>query len=106
MSASIGSVPPEPSHVWLVREGDPSATEGVLALEGADLTFASSTESERVRVPVQHLRRVRRRRATPVMTCVSVSPSAGGEERLFFYFAKPPPLPGERPARDSGLAGA
>ena len=28
-----------------------------------------------------------------MLTCVSIS--ADGEERLFFYFAKPPPLPGE-----------
>jgi hypothetical protein len=104
MSASIGSVPPEPSRVWLVREGDPRTTEGKLSLEGTILTFESSMGSEPFQLPAEQLRGIRRRRGTPVLTMRSVS--AEGEERLYFYFAKPPPLPGERRDADSVVPGA
>lgn len=89
-------MPPQPSRVWLVREGSPSAIEGTLSLEGGSLTFApEGLDQQTVAIAVKGIRRVRRRRGTPVLTLSYPRPEGKGS--LFVYFAKPPPLPGARP---------
>ena len=96
-------MPPEPSRVWLVREGDPDATEGTLSLEGGSLTFVPQERSqETMAIPVEVIRKVRRRRGTPVLT-LSYSEGMGS---LFVYFAKPPPLPGEGRDANAVVPGA
>lgn len=86
-------MPPEPSRAWLVREGDPRATEGVLSLEETDLGFTPSSGGSPLTLPIRQLKGVRRHRGTPLLTFRVASPE--GSERMFVYFAKPPPLPGE-----------
>ena len=84
---------PEPSRVWLVREGDPDASEGTLSLQGGSLVFASAgSHQNSVAIPVKEIRKLRRRRGTPVLTLSYAGPDGMGS--LFVYFAKPPPLPG------------
>jgi hypothetical protein len=101
MSASIGSVQP-PTTVWLVREGDPNATEGTLSIEGHSLTFAPADEdSEKIAIPIAGIRKARRRRGTPVLGLSYTGPD--GMRRLFIYFAKPPPLPGTQPRPPSSI---
>ena len=51
---------------------------------------------ESLAITVREIRRVRRRRGTPVLTISHPGPD--GMESLFVYFAKPPPLPGTRGA--------
>lgn len=87
-------MPTEPSRVWLVREGDPHATEGALSLAGTDLVFSPLSSEGGLTLPISQLTGVRRRRGAPLLTLVVVTPE--GKERLFLYFAKPPPLPGDR----------
>lgn len=78
--------------VWLVREGDPIATEGTLSIEGPNLTFApAGNEAGKVAIPIASMRRVRRRRGTPILALSYPEPN--GMAKLFLYFAKPPPLP-------------
>ncbi len=92
MSASIGSVPPEPTRVWLVREGDPTAVEGTLSIEDRGLRFRPAAPAVRgVMVSFDELAQVRRRRGTPLLMVITGTGAA--RERLFFYFASPPPLP-------------
>ena len=92
-------MPPDPARVWLVREGDPDATEGTLSLEGGSLTFVpEGRDQETMAIPVKGIRKVRRRRGTPVLTLSYPRPEGMGT--LFVYFAKPPPLPGE--GREAG----
>ena len=87
---------PEPSRVWLVRQGDPSAIEGTLSLEGGALTFGlEGGDQDTIAIPVNSIRKVRRRRGTPVLTFAYPRPE--GMRSLFVYFAKPPPLPAVRP---------
>jgi hypothetical protein len=97
-------VPPDPTRVWLVREGDPDAIEGTLALEGGSLTFVpEGRDQETVAIPVRGIRKARRRRGTPVLTLSYPRPDGMGS--LFVYFAKPPPLPGERRDAAAGVPG-
>jgi hypothetical protein len=81
----------------MVREGDPTAVEGTLSIEGATLVFVPSAgDGEQVRLPASSIRRVRRGRGSPLL---SLSYRDGeGVGKLFVYFAKPPPLPGSRPS--------
>jgi hypothetical protein len=85
-------VSPEPTKVWLVREGRTEAVRGVLGLERHSLTFTPDDE-EPLPIPLNRIRWVRRRRATPIMEVVYTGARAE-ESRLYFYFARPPPLPG------------
>ncbi len=83
---------PEPTRVWLVREGRPQAVRGVLGLERHSLTFTPDHD-EPFPIPLNRIRGVRRRRASPILEVVYTDARAE-ESRLFFYFARPPPLPG------------
>jgi hypothetical protein len=82
----------EPTRVWLVREGRPEAVPGVLGLERHSLTFTPDRDDP-LPIPTNRIRRVRRRRGTPILE-VTYTDARAGESRLFFYFARPPPLPG------------
>jgi hypothetical protein len=83
--------------VWLVREGDPGTTEGTLSLEDQLLRFVpSASASETVSIPLSGLERVRRGRGSPLLSLTYRDPE--GARKLFFYFAKPPPLPGSTPS--------
>ena len=86
---------PEPVTAWMVREGDPSAEEGTLSMAGNALSFEPASGTKPSEIPIDRIQNVRRARGSPVMSI-----SFLGEERVekvFVYFAKPPPLPGERP---------
>jgi hypothetical protein len=96
MSASIGSVSPGSTRVWLVKAGDPSATAGSLQLQEGSLRFVPDIGSEAMTIPVAEIRGVRRRRGTPVLSLSY--PTEDGMRDLFVYFVKPPPLRSERPA--------
>jgi hypothetical protein len=88
-------VSPEPTRVWLVREGRPEAVRGVLRLERHSLTFTADDE-EPLPIPTNRIRGVRRRRATPILE-VTYTDARAEKARLFVYFARPPPLPGVSP---------
>jgi hypothetical protein len=86
---------PEPTRVWLVREGDPNAIEGILSIDASSLTFVPQAGGTgKMVIPIAEIRGVRRRRGTPILTLVA--PGEEGLRKLFAYFVKPPPLPGER----------
>ncbi|MGH2692029.1 MAG: hypothetical protein ACRDHM_05955 [Actinomycetota bacterium] len=89
-------MPPEPILVWMVREGDPTATEGTLSIDGRTLVFRpSAAAADGVEIQIQDIGRVRRARGSPFLTVTLTGPER--PQKLFVYFAKPPPLPGERP---------
>jgi hypothetical protein len=94
----MAGVSPEATRVWLVREGRPEAVRGVLGLERHSLTFTPD-DDEPLPIPTNRIRRVRRRRATPILE-VTYTDARAEESRLFIYFARPPPLPGV--SRESG----
>ena len=84
---------PAPTTVWLVREGDPGATEGTLSLDHQVLRFVpGASASEAVSLPVGDIEKVRRGRGSPLLSITYRGPE--GARKLFFYFAKPPPLAG------------
>jgi hypothetical protein len=87
--------------VWLVREGDPTATEGTLSIEADILRFAPET-GEALGVPVDTIEKVRRNRGSPLLSLTHRGPD--GARRLFFYFVKPPPLPGSKPSAPTPMA--
>ena len=88
---------PDPTTVWMVREGDPAAIEGTLSIGEGVLTFEPSSGAARVSVPIADIRKARRARTSPVLSVSLSSEAEGG--KLYFFFSKPPPLPGGR--RDS-----
>lgn len=86
----------------MVREGDPAAVEGTLSIEDAILTFEPATEgAQRVSIPKASIRKVRRGRGGPLLSLSYLGTE--GVRKLFFYFAKPPPLPGTGPAVPSPM---
>ena len=87
---------PEPALVWMVREGDPTAMQGTLSIERAELRFVPApAEAAPLTIPLREIHKVRRGRAAPLLGLTYRDPD--GSHRLFIYFAKPPPLPGDRP---------
>jgi hypothetical protein len=90
MWASIGSVSPDPARVWLVRPGSPDAVEGRLSLERHALTVIMEGD-EALPIPTGRIRRVRRRRGTPILE-LDYTDARAEVSTVFIYFVKPPPL--------------
>ncbi|MGH2711172.1 MAG: hypothetical protein ACRDH9_08230 [Actinomycetota bacterium] len=107
---------PEPTKVWMLEEGDSTTTEGTLSIEEEVLTF-DPVAGTKLQIPRTTIQKARRARSSPVLM-VTLREEHTGERssleewrkptsgrktsgilprKLFFYFAKPPPLPGERP---------
>ena len=86
---------PKPTVVWMVREGDPTATEGTLSIDDTVLRFAPAGGAEELTIPFGEITKVRRARGGPLLSLFYLD--AEGDRKLYVYFAKPPPLPGERP---------
>ena len=89
-------MPPKSTRVWLVKAGDPTAAAGSLELQEGGLRFVpeSGSDADALSIPVGGIRNARRLRGTPVLSLSH--PTEGGMADIFIYFAKPPPLPGER----------
>jgi hypothetical protein len=83
---------PEPRTVWLVRPGSPDAAKGRLSLERHALTFTGEGEEEPLPIPVNRIRRVRRRRGAPILQ-IDYTDARAEVSTVFLYFSKPPPLP-------------
>lgn len=81
---------PEPARVWLVRRGDPDTVAGRLSLERHALTFTAEGE-EPLPIPTNRIRRVRRRRGTPILE-LDYTDARAEVSTVFIYFIKPPPL--------------
>ncbi len=87
--------------MWLVRPGRPESIPGLLTLERESLTFVSDPEDEggipenTLPIPLNRIARARRRRLTPILE-VTYTSARADLAVLFFYFARPPPLPGVR----------
>ena len=79
----------------MVREGDPTAEEGTLSIAGEVMSFEPTSGTKRAEIPIDRIQHVRRARGSPVMAVSFLGED--GVEKVFVYFAKPPPLPGERP---------
>jgi hypothetical protein len=79
----------------MVREGSPNETEGSLSLHDEVLAFEPAGPQAKLEVPRKTILKAHRSRGTPVLNITF--DEGEGPTRLFFYFAKPPPLPGERP---------
>lgn len=90
MCASIGSVSPDPARVWLVRPGNPDAVEGRLSLERHALTVIMEGD-EALPIPTNRIRRVRRRRGTPILE-IDYTDARAEVSTVFIYFVNPPPL--------------
>ena len=82
---------PEPRVVWLVRPGNPEAARGRLSLERHTLTFVGDSEDEPLPIPLNRVRRVRRRRGAPILE-IEYTDARAEISRVFVYFAQPPPL--------------
>ena len=88
---------PEPTGVWLVREGDPTSIEGRISLDDQGLLFdPADASADALTIPFTRIARVRRRRGTPLLEIALKTTDQLSS--LFFYFAKPPPLSEERSA--------
>lgn len=83
---------PEPRVVWLVRPGSPEAARGRLSVERHALTFTGEGEEEPLPIPMNRIRRVRRRRGTPILE-VEYTDARAELSQVFLFFVKPPPLP-------------
>jgi hypothetical protein len=83
---------PEPRVVWLVRPGSPDAVRGRLSLERHALTFTGDGDEEPLPIPLNRVRRVRRRRGTPILE-VDYTDARAEISTVFLYFSEPPPLP-------------
>jgi hypothetical protein len=83
---------PEPRVVWLVRPGTPEAVRGRLSVERHALTFTGDGEEEPLPIPLNRVRRVRRRRGAPILE-VEYTDARAELSRVFLFFVKPPPLP-------------
>jgi hypothetical protein len=81
-----------PVTVWLVRPGNPDAVRGTLSLERHSVTFAPAGNEEILPIPTNRIRRVRRRRGTPIME-LTYTDARAEPATVFVYFAEPPPLP-------------
>ena len=85
--------------MWLVRPGGPDSVPGLLTLERESLTFVSgpegTTEGTVFPIPLNRIARARRRRLTPILEITYTSARAE-QAVVFFYFARPPPLPRNR----------
>jgi hypothetical protein len=113
--------------VWLVRPGRPESIPGLLNLDRESLTFVSGPEGgfgegarqdssgreisgradppiteNALPIPLNRIARARRRRLTPILEITYTSARAD-HAVVFFYFARPPPLPGNR--ADTGRRG-
>jgi hypothetical protein len=89
-------VAPEPRRVWLVRPGRAESIPGLLTLERESLTFVSGPETEGgLPIPLNRITKARRRRLTPILE-VTYTSARADQAMVFFYFARPPPLPGNR----------
>jgi hypothetical protein len=82
---------PEPRVVWLVRPGNPEAARGRLSLERHTLTFVGDSEDEPLPIPLNRVRRVRRRRGAPILE-IEYTDARAEISKVFVYFAQPPPL--------------
>jgi hypothetical protein len=85
-------VNPAPIAAWLVRPGDPEAIRGRLTLERHSLIFTPDAEQEPLPIPVNRIRRARRRRGAPILE-VTYTDARAEPAAVYVYFAKPPPLP-------------
>ena len=96
-------MPPEPTVIWMVREGDPTATEGTLSLDDAILRFTPKDRShgEPIELRAADIRKARRARMSPFMSLTHSSEQ--GVMKLYVYFSKPPPLPSEKPPGSSSM---
>lgn len=83
---------PAPITAWLVRPGSPQSTRGRLTLERHSLTFTPDAEEEPLPIPMNRIRKVRRRRGAPILE-VTYTDARAEPGLMFLYFAKPPPLP-------------
>lgn len=83
---------PEPRVVWLVRPGSPEAARGRLSVERHALTFTGEGEEEPLPIPMNRIRRVRRRRGTPILE-VEYTDARAELSQIFLFFVEPPPLP-------------
>src|ERR687891_540435 len=93
ISASIGfGMGPEPRVVWLIRPGSPEAARGRLSVERHALTFTGDGEEEPLPIPLNRVRRVRRRRGAPILE-VEYTDARAELSRVFLFFVEPPPLP-------------
>lgn len=107
---------PDPTTVWMVhREAGRAGVRGDLMLAGDRLIFRPEVRGARpdelgeTVIPLGHVERVRRARATPVLE-VHVS-TRGLPPVVLFYFVKPPDpyssgLPNPRSAALTYLAGS
>ncbi len=77
--------------VWLVRPGSPEASEGRLSVERHALTFAGKDEEEPLPIPLNRVRRVRRRRGAPILE-IEYTDARAEVSRVFVFFVEPPPL--------------
>jgi hypothetical protein len=80
----------DPARIWLVRRGDPAAVVGRLSLERHALTFTAEGE-EPLPIPTNRIRRVRRRRGSPILE-LDYTDARAEVSTVFIYFVKPPPL--------------
>jgi hypothetical protein len=85
-------VNPAPVTAWLVRPGSPASTRGRLTLERHSLTFTPDSDEAALPIPTNRVRKVRRRRGTPILE-VTYTDARAEPGQLFLYFAQPPPLP-------------
>jgi hypothetical protein len=83
---------PEPRVVWLIRPGSPEAARGRLSVERHALTFTGDGEEEPLPIPLNRVRRVRRRRGAPILE-VEYTDARAELSRVFLFFVEPPPLP-------------
>lgn len=84
---------PQPTIVWLWRPGADRGLRGTLSLEKGALRFVGD-EGERIRIPLEEVRRVRRQRITPV---IELHYRREGEPRVaLLFFSEPPSMPGRR----------
>ena len=87
--------------MWLVRPGRPESVPGLLTLEREALTFVSGPEAA-LPIPLNRIAKARRRRLTPILE-VTYTSARADQAVVYFYFARPPPLPGNR--ADTGRRG-
>ena len=74
----------------MVGHTGPDPVEGILSVAGGGLSFAP-LQGNRLLVPPERIRRVRRLRASPVLKVRYLDQT--GHREAFFFFSKPPPLP-------------
>jgi len=87
----------ESTVVWMVplRAGG-GEHHGTLTLEPPNLVFVERRDGERVEIPLDRVRKVRRVRGSPILRLAFEGDS--GRSEVAFYFTQPPPL---RPAQSS-----